>query len=222
MFASTIRITLFLKLLACAAILASLASAQISTSPTSLSYKTELYATSLAKYVFVTNTSSAAISFGSASISGNDAGDFATATDTCSNHTIAPLKKCKVGVEFSATLPIGSTETASLSLVDNLGNTLATIPLSGLVIRGSVRAVVSGLTITIINPTKDQYGMDFGSLTGPYTIDNTNTTCTDLVFQQSQCNIVLLRTGAPAPGSLRIVMGAIGPGGSFKFLVTFD
>lgn len=222
MFSSLFDKAFAAKLAAGVMLMGSFAAAQITTSPSTLTYKTELYTTSLAKYVIVTNTSGAAISFGAASISGNDAGDFATAGDTCSNHTIAPLKKCKVGVEFSATLSIGSTETASLSIVDNLGNPLATIPLSGLVIRGSVRAAESGLTITIINPTKDQYGMDFGNLTGPYNIDQTNTTCTDLVVQQSKCNIVLVRTGPPAPGSLRIVMASIGPGGSYKFLVTFD
>lgn len=218
---SAIRTKLLLGVVFNAALLASVASAQISTSPSTLSYKTELYATSLAKYVFVTNTGTAAVSFGAASIDGADAGDFATIGDTCSNHTIAPLKKCKVGVDFSATLSIGSTETASLSIVDNLGNTLATIPLSGLVIRGSVRPVVSGLTITLINPTKNQYGMDF-SLSGPYGIDQTNTTCTDVVLAQSKCNIVLVRTGAPAPGALHIVMAAIGPGGSYKFTVPVD
>jgi len=87
----------------------SIASAQITVSPTTLNYKTELYTTSTPKSVVVTNTGPAAVSFGAATISGADAGGFAIATDTCSNHTIAPLKKCKIGVSFSATQPIGTT-----------------------------------------------------------------------------------------------------------------
>ncbi len=69
-------------------------------------------------------------------------------------------------------LPVGSADSALLSINDNLGNTLQTVPLTGNVVRGSVRATLSGLTVTIINPTNNQYSADW-STTGPYSVDNT-------------------------------------------------
>ena len=219
---STIHMWFCLKLLANAALFASFATAQISVSPSTITYKTELYTTSSAKFVTVTNTGATAINFGAATISGTDAGDYATGTDMCSNHTIAPLKKCRIGVTFSPIQTIGTTETASLSVNDNLGNSLATVPLSGLVTRGVVRVSLASLTATIINPTTSQYQMDF-SVSGPYSVDQSQTTCVDIVFQQSKCTIVLVLNGPPAPGSLDILMVPNGGGGkSYKFNLPID
>ena len=139
---------------------------QITVSPSALTYNAVMFKTSNPKSVLVTNSGSAAITFGTASVSGADAGDFAVSTDTCSNHTIAPLKRCKIALKFSALLPVGSAESALLSINDNLGNALQTVPLTGNVVRGSVRTTLSGLNVTIINPTNNQYSAEW-STTGP-------------------------------------------------------
>lgn len=221
MFKSWISLASLARVVVSTGVITALATAQISISPTTLSYKNELYTTSVPKPVVVTNTGASAVSFGSATLSGIDAGDFDTPTDTCSNHTIQPNKKCKIAVTFSATQPVGTTETASLSINDNLGNSLATVPLSGTVVRGSVRASLSGLTVTITNPTTTQYGADW-SVSGPYSVDSTHTTCLDVIFPQSVCQIVLTRTGPPAPGSIDIHMAPMGKGKSLTFDVPLD
>jgi hypothetical protein len=177
--------------------------AQIVVSPSMLSYRQVEFTTSNPKALMVTNSGLAAITFGAASISGTDAGDFDIAADSCSNHTILPLKNCKITLTFSATQPVGSTESAALSINDNLGNSLQMVPLSGVVIRGALRATVSGLKVLIINPTKNQVSADW-TVNGPYTVDDAQTTCLDIVFPKSTCAIVLTRTGPPAPGSIDI------------------
>ena len=118
-------------------------------------------------------------------------------------------------------LPVGSAESALLSINDNLGNTLQTVPLTGHVVRGSVRATISGLTVTVINPTTNQYSADW-STTGPYSVDNTLTTCLDVIFNQSTCSIVIVRTGLPAPGEISIRLVPLGLGKSATFNVPIN
>ena len=186
--------------------------AQITVTPSALLYKATEFTTSSPKNVLVTNTGAAAITFGAGTIIGTDAGDFGASSDTCSNHTIAPGKNCKIGLTFSATQPVGSVASATLNINDNLGNSLQQVSLSGTVVRGSIRATISGLTVTIINPKTTQYSADW-STTGPYTVDNSQTTCVDVIFNNASCVIVLARTGNPAPGELTIRLGALQPGG---------
>lgn len=203
MFKSIPQVKLALSAALFAVLATTSSTAQIGVSPSTLSYRQVEFTTSGPKTLLVTNSGPAAITFGPASFSGTDAGDFDIATDSCSNHTILPLKKCKIRVTFSATLPVGSTESAALSVNDNLGNSLQMVPLSGVVIRGALRATISGLTVSIVNPTKNQVSADW-TIDGPYGVDDTQTTCLDIVFPKSTCVIVLARTGPPAPGSIDI------------------
>lgn len=56
----------------------------------------------------------------------------------------------------------------------------------------------------------------------PYAVDNTNTTCVDVIFQKSVCQIVLVRTGPPAPGMIDIHLAPIGPRKAVTFNVPLD
>jgi len=190
------------------------AKAQISVSHTSLSFTTPQYATSTPKSLLVTNTGASSITFGQISFSGTDAGDFASTSDSCSLHTIAVGKKCKVSIAFSATASRGTTENASLSINDSNGNSLASVALNGVVAKGPVTASLSGLTVTISNLTKSDYTMDF-SISGPYSDTGTGT-CTDVVLEKSRCTIVL-QQDSPGTGEITIDMAPLGAGKSYVF-----
>jgi hypothetical protein len=204
------------------AVLATVTSAaQIGVSPSTLSYRQEMFTTSEPKSLLVTNSGVAAITFGPTSISGTDAGDFAIATDSCANHTIAPLKRCQITLAFSATQAVGSTESATLSVNDSLGTNLQEVALSGVVLRAGLRATISGLIVSIINPTNNQASADW-SVNGPYTVDDVQTTCVDIIFPKSTCVIVLARTGPPNPGSIDIQVVPQGPGHTLIFNVPLN
>jgi len=59
-------------------------------------------------------------------------------------------------------------------------------------------------------------------VSGPYAVDNNQTTCVDVIFQKSVCQIVLVRTAPPAPGMIDIGLALIGEGKSVKFNVQLD
>jgi hypothetical protein len=212
------RTTFSIRVMASTAILAVLiaasSAAQISVSTTTLSFNVPQYVTSGPKAVVVTNIGAAPVTFGETSFAGTDAGDFNTTLDSCSLHTIAPNKKCKLLVEFSASAVGGSTETATLSINDSTGSALQSVALNGSVAKGPVATSLSGFTVSISNATKLQYGMDF-SITGPYSDTGTGT-CTDLVLAKSVCTIVL-RQNSPGAGEISIHMAPVGKGKSYEF-----
>ncbi len=188
----------------------SAASAQISVSTTTLSSKVPQYVTSAAKSVLVTNIGTAPITFGDTSFDGTDAGDFNSTTDSCSLHTIAPNKKCKISIAFTASATAGSTETATLSINDSSGASLQSVTLNGVVATGPVATSLSGYTVSISNASKIFYGMDF-TITGPYSDTGTGT-CVDVIFPKSACTIVL-QQNSPGAGEISIHMAPMGGGG---------
>jgi hypothetical protein len=188
--------------------------AQISVSTTTLSFKVPQYVTSAARSVIVTNIGAAPVIFGDTSFAGTDAGDFNSTVDSCASHTIAPSKKCKISIAFTASAAGGSTETATVSINDNTGATLQSVALNGSVATGPVTTSLAGFTVSISNATKLQYGMDF-SITGPYSDTGTGT-CTDLVLPKSACTIVLRQNNSGA-GEISIHMGVVGKGKSYEF-----
>ena len=190
------------------------ASAQISVSPTTVSFKVPQYVTSAAKSVLVTNIGTSSITFGQTSFAGPDAGDFNSTSDSCSLHTIAPTKKCKISIAFSASAIGGTTETATASINDSSGASLQSVTLNGVVATGPVSTSLSGFTVSISNASKTQYGMDF-SISGPYSDTGTGT-CTDVIFPKSACTVVL-KQNSPGAGEITIHMAPMGTGKSYVF-----
>jgi hypothetical protein len=218
MLQSTVRTTFTMRVMASAAVfaifVAASATAQISVSTTTLSFNVPQYVTSAAKSVIVTNIGTAAVTFGATSFGGTDAGDFNSTLDSCSLHTIAPSKKCKISIAFSASAAGGTIETASMSINDSSGASLQSVALNGTVAKGPVATSLSGFTVSISNATNLQYGMDF-SITGPYSDTGTGT-CTDLVVAKSACTIVL-RQNSSGAGEISIHMAPVGKGKSYTF-----
>jgi hypothetical protein len=205
-----------LRLVTGAILLASAASAQITISTTTLNYKVPQYITSPAKSVLVTNAGTTPITFGEISFSGADAGDFDSTIDSCSLHTIAATKKCRISITFYASAPGGTTETGTLSINDSTGTSLQSVSLNGVVATGPVAVSLSGLTVSISNATTLQYSMDF-SISGPFSDTGTGT-CTDLIFPKSACTIVL-KQNSSGTGEVSITMGPMGKGKSYVFHV---
>lgn len=190
--------------------------AQISVSTTTLSFNVPQYVTSVSKAVLVTNIGATPVTFDDTSFAGTDAGDFNSTLDSCALHTIAPSKRCRISIAFTASAPGGSTETATVSINDSTGATLQSVALNGTVATGPVAVSLAGFTVSISNATKLQYGMDF-SITGPYSDTGTGT-CTDLVLAKSACTIVL-RQNSPGAGEISVHMAPIGKGKSYEFHV---
>jgi hypothetical protein len=211
---TTLSIRFIMRTALFAALVAASSSAQISVSATALSFNVPQYVTSAAKSVLVTNIGTAPVTFGDISFAGTDAGDFNSTLDSCALHTIAPSRKCKISVAFSASAVGGSTETASVSINDSTGSTLQSVALTGTVATGPVATSLSGFTVSISNATKLQYAMDF-SISGPYSDTGTGT-CTDLVLAKSACTIVLQQNSSGA-GEISIHMAPMGKGKSYEF-----
>ena len=195
---------------------AATSSAQISVSTTALSFNVPQYVTSASKAVVVTNIGAAPVTFGDTSFAGTDAGDFNSTLDSCALHTIAPSKKCRIAIAFSASASGGSTETATVSINDSTGATLQSVALTGTVATGPVATSLAGFTVSISNATKLQYAMDF-SISGPYSDTGTGT-CRDIVFAKSACTIVL-QQDSPGAGEISIQMVPSGKGKSYVFHV---
>jgi len=195
---------------------AAASSAQISVSTTALAFNVPQYVTSASKAVVVTNIGAAPVTFGDTSFAGTDAGDFNSTLDSCALHTIAPSKKCRIAIAFSASASGGSTETATVSINDSTGATLQSVALTGTVATGPVATSLAGFTVSISNATKLQYAMDF-SISGPYSDTGTGT-CRDIVFAKSACTIVL-QQDSPGAGEISIQMVPSGKGKSYVFHV---
>jgi len=103
----------------------------VTLNPTSLSFGNQLQnTTSTAQTVTLTNSGNAALTINSIGLTGTNTGDFAQ-TNTCpiSPNTLAAGAKCTISVTFTPSTT--SSETASLSISDNAGNSPQTAALSG-------------------------------------------------------------------------------------------
>ena len=101
-----------------------------SIAPASLSFVAQgLGSASSAKVVTLTNSSSVSVSISTASVTGANAGDFATSADTCSGATVAAGDNCSVSVTFTPSA-IGA-RSATLSFADNAFGTPQTVALTG-------------------------------------------------------------------------------------------
>ncbi len=99
-------------------------------SPASLNFGTVAVGTSSsAQTETLTNTGSSALNVSSVSVTGTNAGDFATSADTCSGQSLAAGASCTVAVTFTPTA--SGARTASLTYTDNAGNSPQSIGLSG-------------------------------------------------------------------------------------------
>jgi hypothetical protein len=181
------------------------------------------YAEGSAHTITAKNISGAAVPLGAISFTGPDAGDFATVSDGCSNHTIAYKKNCKIRIAFNASAPLHSTETATLSINDPGASALGSVALTGNVANKQVWATISGLTITLYTQTQYQYDL-YESFDGPF-YDTGNDSCGSIFIgnhgmgeaKVASCTIVLGRNGN-GPGELDLeVAGDIDGGKSYDF-----
>jgi hypothetical protein len=180
------------------------------------------YAEGSAHTITAKNISGAAVPLGAISFTGPDAGDFATVSDGCSNHTIAYKKNCKIRLVFNASAPLHSTETATLFINDPGANALSSVALTGNVANKQVWATISGLTITLYTQTQYQYDL-YESFDGPF-YDTNSDGCGLLIGNHGggeakvvSCTIVLGRNGN-GPGELDLeVAGDIDGGKSYDF-----
>ena len=103
--------------------------ATASLSPTSLSFGTQPIAiTSSTQTVTLTNGGNTALSISSLTIAGTNAADFAEVADTCGS-SVAVGAKCTIGIAFTPST--SSSETASISVADNVTGSPQTVSLSG-------------------------------------------------------------------------------------------
>jgi hypothetical protein len=79
----------------------------------------------------VTNSGNANLTFsaGGVTISGTNSADFSIVPDTCSGQTVAPNGVCAVGVTFTSS--VAGSESATLSLADNISGSPQTVSLTG-------------------------------------------------------------------------------------------
>jgi hypothetical protein len=158
------------------------------------------------KTLTVTNTSGAAITFGTTTYNGANSGDFAALTDSCGNHTIQPAKTCHVKIQFSPDQleAIGTVDTANINLSDTTNGQVDTDQINGTVIKDSgLTVVANGLLLTIKNPTAASRGMDYSTY-GSASINNAQSTCVDTIFPHSKCTLQVYNNGNGGPGSADI------------------
>jgi hypothetical protein len=107
--------------------------ATVTLSPTSLSFSNQLVGTtSPAQAVTLSNIGNANQTISSIAIAGSVTGDFAVATEGTTCSTSSPLAagtSCTINVTFTPT--IAGSESASLSVSDNIAPSPLTVPLSG-------------------------------------------------------------------------------------------
>jgi hypothetical protein len=80
--------------------------------------------------VQATNTGSVPVLFSGVTITGINAADFKVASNTCSGY-IKAATSCLIGLTFTPTSPIGTNETATLTVFDNGSNAPQSDTLSG-------------------------------------------------------------------------------------------
>ena len=98
--------------------------------PTSFAFGTqEVNTTSAGETVTVTNTGSAPLAVGTATIGGADPASFLKTSDGCSNTNVAPAASCQVAVQFKPTTVANLS--ATLSIPDNSPTTPHVVTLTG-------------------------------------------------------------------------------------------
>jgi hypothetical protein len=182
------------------------ASAQVTLSPTSLNFGTNIYLGSiLAKTVTVTNTGNATLTFSGdpliAILKGGDSSEFAT-LNLCPK-TLAAGKSCTMIIGFVAG-PFYNPQTATLTIKDNAPNSPQTVPVSATVIDpvasfsantisfGTVKANSATLTksITLSNPGGTALSITGYAITGTAKGDySETTTCTATLNPKGSCSI---------------------------------
>jgi len=104
-------------------------SATVSLSPSSLSFANQpISETSSTQVVTLTNGGNTALSISSLTITGTNAADFAEVADTCGS-SVAAGANCTIGVAFTPS--ISSSETASITVADNVTGSPQAVSLSG-------------------------------------------------------------------------------------------
>jgi hypothetical protein len=183
------------------------ASPQVTISPTSLNFGTNIYLGSiLVKTVTVTNSGNATLTFSGdpliAILKGGDSSEFAT-VNLCPK-TLAPGKSCTMIIGFIAG-PFYNPQTATLTIKDNAPNSPQTVPVSATVINpvasfsantlgfGTVKAnsATSTKSITLSNPGGTALSITGYAITGTAKGDySTTTTCTGtLAPKATPCTI---------------------------------
>jgi hypothetical protein len=79
--------------------------------------------------ITITNTGNADLSSISVAISGNNAGDFKTTSDTCSDATVHAGSTCQIAVQLKPSAT--GSRTASVDITDNAGDSPQHVPLIG-------------------------------------------------------------------------------------------
>jgi hypothetical protein len=182
------------------------ASPQVTVSPTSLNFGTNIYLGSiLAKTVTITNTGNATLTFSGdpliAILKGGDSSEFAT-VNLCGK-TLAAGKSCTMIVGFVAG-PFYNPQTATLTIKDNAPNSPQTVPVSATVIDpvasfsansisfGSAKTSSASVTksITLSNPGGTALSITGYAITGTAKGDySETTTCTGTLNPKGSCSI---------------------------------
>src|SRR6201998_1532270 len=168
----------------------SLAGAQSTVSPTSLSFGTVVVgATSVAKTVTLKNTQTSSLTIDSTATSGSPFAVAASPTTTCGG-TLAAGASCKIGVTFSPTA-VASGQRASSTIAPSATTAPLTVALSG---TGEVQTTMkpasasfgsvavgtisSTTPFTLTNNKASVLTINSGLFSGPFALDtSSNTTC---------------------------------------------
>jgi hypothetical protein len=104
--------------------------AVVSLAPTALAFPNQVVGTtSGSQTVTVTNSGSANLIVSTVSITGTNASDFATQSNSCAGASIAPNGTCLVALVFKPS--VSGIESATLSIADNALSSPQSVPLSG-------------------------------------------------------------------------------------------
>lgn len=162
--------------------------------------------TSLPQSFTLENTSLAALTVSSVTLSGTNASEFAE-TDNCNGHTLTKSQTCTVNVTYTPSA--AGVATAQVNLTDNGNNSPQVVNLTG-----TLTAV--GLSSTAVSFPPQLVGTT--SATQTVTLDNTSTS--------TKISIFALEFGGLAPGDFAetdncVSTGTIPPGGTCTILLTF-
>ena len=185
--------------------------------PLSVAFSPQVVGTTSApKAVKVTNTSSAAVSVDSITVTGN----FAVASKTCGS-TLKSGASCTVNVTFTPS--ISGALTGSLAISDSAPDSPQTVALTG---TGSLPLTISPATLafgtetvgktsaaktaTLTNNETTALSFSFNA-SGNYAISSTGTTCAASLASKAKCNIAVTFTPSAdgsVNGSVAITDGA--------------
>jgi phosphodiesterase/alkaline phosphatase D-like protein len=138
---------------------------QVSLNPASVNFGTQNNGTTSAPVpVTVTNAGNVALTIGSVTITGPQAGDFAQ-TNTCGS-PVAPATSCTINVTFTPTT--GGARSATLTMSDNAPGSPHTVPLSGT----GAGLSISPRTVVVVAGRPSQFTTTGGTGTVTWSVDN--------------------------------------------------